>query len=93
VRNLLRRGLVSPDEMMEKYEGKSLYEWAKHHQRQDLNELNYFKSMAHAVGFFLFLCSFSERKFSSTLHYPSTPRAGNPSWSSHRFSRLIANNF
>jgi hypothetical protein len=36
---------------------------------------------------------FSERKFSSTLHDPSTPRPGKPSWSSHRFSRLIANNF
>ncbi len=37
--------------------------------------------------------NYSERKFSSTLHDPSTPRAGTPSWSSHRFSRLIANNF
>jgi hypothetical protein len=35
----------------------------------------------------------SERKFSSTLHDPFTPRPGNPSWSKHRFSRLIANNF
>ncbi len=38
------------------------------------------------------LC-FSERKFSSTLHDPFTPRPENPSWSKHRFSRLIANNF
>ncbi len=35
----------------------------------------------------------SERKFSSNLHDPSTPRPGNPSWSRHRFLRLIANNF
>ncbi len=35
----------------------------------------------------------SERKFSSTLHDPSTPRPGNPSSSSCRFSPLIANNF
>ncbi len=35
----------------------------------------------------------SERKFSSTLHDPSTPMPGNPSWSRRRFLRLIANNF
>jgi hypothetical protein len=53
----------------------------------------------HCVLLFIFplneeiTSSFSERKFSSTLHDPFTPRAGNPSWLKRRFSRLIANNF
>jgi hypothetical protein len=41
----------------------------------------------------LFPIHYSERKFSSTLHYPFTPRPGNPSWSRHRFFRFIADNF